>query len=842
MTSSPPPRAAGPHHGAPGEHPNGPNGPALNSVRQGGAPHDLVPSATGGSAHSPGRFGHLADLLPAWRDLPPGAPPPRPASRALRLAVARPKAVLVVVTLLMLAIGGIGAAGLGKLKTGGFDDPTSDSVRGQHALVAHFGAAQPNLVVLIEPVTGGVDSPAARTIGDSVTATLRATPGAQVVASYYPSPIPELRARSGRAALIVVNVRGDEDASARLTKKLHTALARDNGPVLVRFGGITQIDNDLNAQATKDLAKAESIAIPLTLLLLLVVFGTVVAAGLPLLIGLLSIAGTLGILGGLAAMTNVSIFSVNLATALGLGLAVDYCLLFVSRYRDELEAGRRPAGHSPEATGRMGGAPGRGGRQVEHGDVVVALDATMRTAGRTIVFSAATVATSLCCLLVFRQYFLRSFAVAAVAVVAITLIGALLALPALLVLLGERIERWPVPGRRRRTPTPLSRAGGPEKLSWLGRTAALAWRRPALCALPVLTALLAIGSPSLGVHFGVPDERPLPSGVESRQVATEIRTDFGVIDDGSVGVVATAWGRGPVADAQAAQYAARLSLVPGVDRVDSAVGSYARGARISPPGPVNARFVNGNAMWFSVLSQIPPYSSAGGKLATTIRDLPVPGGRTVLVTGQGAQLVDIIHSIGARLPWALALLAVCTLILLFLMTGSVLLPVKVLVFNLLSLSAIFGVMVWIFQEGHLSGLLGFTPSPIPVAIPVLMFCAAFGLSMDYAVFVLARIREQHLAGEPLRESVVHGIDRGGRVVSAAAAILAVSFFSTAVSGVSFIKMFGLGAGLAVLLDALVVRSLLVPAFIRVAGKWNWWAPGPLRAWHDRFGWREGSLR
>ncbi|WP_235433375.1 MMPL family transporter [Protofrankia coriariae] len=743
---------------------------------------------------------------------------PRIRSRLLRAIVTRPRTILLVTVVVTILAAIVGVGAVSRMKTGGFDDPGSDSVRGTQALLDRFGSADPNLVVLIGS-TAGVETPAVRTKGQDVTATLRREPGLQVVASYWETPVAELRGRSGDVGLIVAHVDGDQDESAEHTGRLHDLLTRAEGPtdgVTVSLGGLTQINNDINTQVTKDLARAESIAIPVTLALLLVVFGTVVAAGIPLIIGILSIIGTLGALAILATLTEVSVFAVNLTTALGLGLAIDYCLLFISRYREE----RR-----------------------RHYGTVAALDATMRSAGRTIVFSAATVAAALCCLLVFPQYFLRSFAFAGVAVVAITLVGALIILPALLLLLRGRIERWPLPWRRRSTRTKgrtRSRARSQTSgLSAVGRVAAVAWRYPARTAIPTLAVLLLLGVPFLHVTFGVPDDRVLPTSAESRQTADRLRADFAAPATGALAIIATTWGTGPAAATDTSTYASRLSAIPGVDRVDSAAGSYTAGRLSTPPTPATAaRFANGAATWFSILSRTEPYSPAGAHLAHAVRAAPVPQHHRVLVTGQAAQLLDITGSIGHHLPLALALIAIITFTVLFLLTGSVVLPLKALVFNLLSLSAVFGAMVWIFQDGHLAGPLGITPAPLPVAIPVLLFCITYGLSMDYAVFVLARIREQHDSGTTLRQAVITGLSRSGRIISAAALILAVSFFSTLVSGVSFIKLFGLGTGLAILLDALIVRPVLVPAFMRLAGDWNWWAPRPLRALHNRIGIRE----
>jgi RND superfamily putative drug exporter len=726
------------------------------------------------------------------------------AGAIVRLVTRRPK--LVLLTALLLAVLAIVFSGdvVGALKTGGFDDARSDSVRGRALLAQHFRAADPNLVVLIEKRGGRVEDADMRAVARQVTLRLAATTGVTVVGSYPNKRLSHLVNRDRDKGIVLVHVDGDEDQSAQRVASLHDELAGTTGAVRVSFGGLTQINNDINASVTADLAKAEAIAIPITLVLLLLVFGTVWAAGAPLLIGIFSILMTLGALRLLAVFTDVSVFSINMATALGLGLAVDYSLLFVSRYREQ-----------------------RG----RDDDIVTALGVTIRTAGRTILFSAATVAVALCSLLVFSQYFLRSFAYAGIAVVGATVGAALLVLPALLVLLGDRIDRWSL---WRRRPDNEGHA------AFWGRLAAYVMRRPVLTAAPVVLVLLLLALPFSHVRFGIPDDRVLPAHAESRVVADTIRGEFAGTGSGATVIVAQNWGGGRDGVARAADYAARISRITGVTRVDGMAGSFAGGAAVSGTAAPPNGFTAGDATWFSVLSDVEPYSSRGADLARAVRAVPVPAGVPVLVTGPAAQLVDITGSIGERLPLALVLIACTTVALLFLLTGSVLLPVKALLLNLLTMSAVFGVAVWIFQDGHLADLLGHTATPLAVAIPVLLFCVAFGLSMDYEVFVLSRIIERHHQGADLHTSVIEGLSRSGRVISAAAAILSVSFLAMLSSGVSFIQFFGLCASLAIILDALLVRPVLVPALMRLAGRWNWWAPRPLRALHDRLGLREYS--
>jgi putative drug exporter of the RND superfamily len=724
------------------------------------------------------------------------------ANRVLRLILRQPRAVIAAAVLFTVLAGVLGVDAVAHLKVGGYDVEQSESIRGREVLAEKFPDSNPNLVVLVDKPGGRVDDSGVTVIGRAMTRRLASSDGVILVASYWDTPVPDLRGGDGESGLILVRVTGNDNQVAKRVERLHDLMGTTGAAVRVRFGGLPQANNDMDAQAKSDLATAETIVIPLTLLLLLFVFGTVVAAGIPLLIGVFAIVGTLGALRVLAMFTDVSVFSVNLATALGLGLAVDYSLLFVSRYRDERRL--RP-------------------------DIVAALTATMRTAGRTIVFSAATVAVALSCLLVFDQYLLRSFAYTGVAVVAVTVLGATVVVPALLVLLGDRIDKWPLPGRRVR--------GGHTVGRW-GRLAAVVVRFPVAAAMPVITLLLVLGAPLLHVKFGLADERVLPSQAESRQVADQLRDQFPATAAGSLSLIAPEWKPTPAAEGELGDYAQQLSTVAGVRRVDSAAGTFAHGVGVARVGMGGTRFQAAAATWLSVRTDAEPYSARGAALARAVRALPVPGGRTVLVTGQSAQLVDVTASVAERTPLALALIFLTSLVLLFLLTGSVVLPLQAIALNLLTLVAVFGAMVWVFQDGHLASLLGFTPTTQSVVFPILVFCITFGLSMDYEVFVLARITEQHEAGMALAPAVIQGVSHSARVISAAALVLCVSFLGLATSRVSFIQFMGLGAGMAILLDAFLVRPVLVPAFMGLAGRWNWWAPAPLRALHRRFGLRE----
>ena len=371
-------------------------------------------------------------------------------------------------------------------------------------------------------------------------------------------------------------------------------------------------------------------------------------------------------------------------------------------------------------------------------------------------------------------------------------------------------------------------------------------RRPLPVALAVVAFLVLLGTPFLGVRFGLPDDRVLPPSAEGRQVAEAVRTNFATDESSALSVVAPGIGDPMAHVAEIDGYAAALSRLDGVERVDALTGSYAGGARLQGPlgagdgpavPPEGRRFAAADGTWLSVVGSVEPYSAAGEDLVAAVRGLHAPLGAQV--TGPSAQLVDTKASLFGNLPAAAAIIAVVTFAVLFLMTGSVVIPIKALILNLLSLTAIYGAMVWVFQDGHLAGVLGFTPTgTIDTSMPVLLFCIAFGLSMDYEVFLLSRIKEEYDRTGDTVASVAAGLERTGPIVTTAAALLAIVFIAFATSQVSFLKLFGIGTALAILVDATLIRALLVPAFMRLAGQANWWAPAPLRRLHARVGLRE----
>lgn len=688
----------------------------------------------------------------------------------------------------VVAAGVLGVGAFSKLQTEGFDDPESEASRAAAVLADQFGGSA-DFVFVVSADEGTVDDRDAARGGSALTDEMRDDDRLADVTSYFGTGAPSMRSTDGAHALITADA-ADEAETAEVLDDY----SGEHDGVTVLVGGPEATGEEIGATIGGDLALAESIAIPLILSLLVLAFGNLVGALVTQAVGIAAILGTFAELSILGSLTDVSIYAINLTTGLGLGLAVDYGLLMVARVREERS--RR-----------------------DHRDAVVR---AVETAGRTIVFSATTVAVALGSLLVFPQYFLRSFAYAGIGVMLITAFGAVVLLPAGLALLGDRIDRWRVPGVRG--------IRGEEAPTW-ARLARFVNRRPLLTAIPVVAGLLLMAAPLLGISFGTPDDRVLPTTAESRQAGDVLRDDFSGDGSNPIEVVTTE----TVADDDLAAYAAATSELSGVVRVDTRLGSFAGGAA-SDQGPVPApQAPDVTAERISVVTDLDTRSDGARDLVDAVRDLSGPAGAETLVGGRTAELHDNLASIGSRLPVAVVWMVATTLVILFLFTGSVVQPVRALVLNALGLSATLGAMVWVFQEGHLSEVLGFTPLPMDTSMMVLLFCVAFGLSMDYEVFVMGRIKEMRDAGLGNEEAVVRGLAHTGRIVSTAAALIAISFFAFVVSDVSFIQFFGLGTGLAILIDATIVRGILLPAGIRLLGDAAWWAPRPLAALHRRFG-------
>ncbi len=704
----------------------------------------------------------------------------------------RPMHVLITMLAFMALVGGFGSGVVDNLTSGGFEDVNSDSYKAAQRLEQEFGQKNSNLLLLITTESGTVDEPDNVVAAKSVESRLRNSDNVKNVLSYWSSGnAPSLKSKDSKQALIVGSIEGSEDEVKEHVAKISDEFTTDSG-LKVELGGTAEINRQLNEQIEKDLAQAELIAIPITLIILLFVFRSLIAALLPILIGVFAIFGSLFVLAILQLFTDVSVYALNLTTMLGLGLAIDYSLFIVSRFREQLA----------------------------HGESVdAAITHTVQKAGNTVLFSALTVAVSLAALLVFPQTFLRSFAFAGVAVAIVSAVGAIFLLPAILRLLGNNINRFHI-----------GRAVNYEQGSrFWHRMAIFVMHRPVPVATAVMALLLFLGLPFLNINLGRSDERSLPKDNPVRVVHEQLRQNFASNETGALRVVSEQSDYLTVGNIN--RYALSLSELEGVDHVQTYAGVYAQGEKISPTR--NPRQISDKGTWLTVVPNIEPVSKEGEKLARDVRAAEAPF--DVKVGGSAAVLTDLKQSITDRLPYAMLLIGVATFILLFLMFGSILVPIKALIINVLSMSAVFGILVWIFQQGHLSGLLGFTPTgSIEATMPILIFCVAFGLSMDYEVFLLSRIKEHYDQTGNNTESVAHGLEKTGGIVTAAALSISVVFFAFATSQVAVIKLVGLGLAIAVLLDAFIIRGTLVPAFMRMAGSANWWAPKSLQNLSRRF--------
>ncbi|MDJ0925437.1 MAG: MMPL family transporter [Acidimicrobiia bacterium] len=716
-------------------------------------------------------------------------------SRLSGTVVAHRRLIVVVGLIAVVAAAVFGGGVASRLTNGGLDDPKSESAIAERLLEEEFGAAEPNLIFLVD--AGDVDDPDVMSAGLELTAALAEEDGVTGVVSYWSlGGAAPLRSEDGTQALLLGRVPVDDQLADRM-EVLSEKYTKD-GVLDIEVGGSAEVFRQMQATIEADLATAEKIAFPITLVLLALVFGAVVSAGLPLVVGGFAIVGTFLVLNVLTGFTEVSIFALNLTTALGLGLGIDYSLFVVSRYREELAV---------------------------DGDAHAAARRTVTTAGRTVAFSGITVAISLAALLVFPLGFLRSFAYAGIAVVIIAALVAVIFLPAVLAMLGSRVDKIRIIRHR-------TRSEG--NTGFWHRMATFVMRRPGRIAASVTLLLALLALPFLGIELGLSDDRVLPADSSVRAVQDEIREGFGSREASALPVIAADIGALDTQTEAIGNYAAELSTVQGVARVDALTGSYVDGQLVLGATPLSERFRGDDATYLSVVPAIEPISPEGEALVLAIRDVEAPF--DVLVGGGAAQLVDTKDGLLSSLPLALGIIALVTFALLFLMFGSVLVPLKAIVLNLLSLTATFGAMVWVFQEGHLADLFGFTPTgTIEVTMPVLMFAVAFGLSMDYEVFLLSRIKEEYDRTGDNEHSVAVGLERTGRIVTAAALLLAVVLVAFGMSGVSFLKMFGFGMALAVLVDATLVRATLVPAFMKLAGRANWWAPRPLARLHERFG-------
>jgi putative drug exporter of the RND superfamily len=738
-----------------------------------------------------------------------------------RLAIAAPRRIIGVALLVFIAAAIFGIPVAKSLSPGGFQDPHSESARAINVLADKFGQSGQQMLILVT-APAGAKSAQARKVGTDLVDQLQHSPLVYNVSSAWTAPpqsAADLVSKDGKSGLIVINVKGGETYAQKNAQTLSDQFVHDRDGVTVRAGGAAMQYAQINKQNQDDLLLMEIIALPMSFLVLIWVFGGLLAAALPMALGALAVVGSMSVLRLVTFTTDVSIFALNLSTALGLALAIDYTLLIVSRYRDELAEGS------------------------ERDEALIR---TMATSGRTVLFSAVTVALSMSATVAFPMYFLKSFAYAGVATVAFVATASIVITPAAIVLLGPRLDALNV-RRLLRRPDPVHKPV--EELFWY-RSSKFVMRRWAPIGLAVIALLLLLGLPFFSVKWGFPDDRVLPRSASSHQVGDELRNGFAHDSATAVPVVVPdARGLSP---ADLDKYAADLSRVPDVSAVSAPGGTFVGGNRVGPPAAATG--LADRSAFLTVSSTAPLFSQANDTQLTRLHQVAGPAGRSVEMGGVAQVNRDSIDAVTNRLPLVLGLMAAITFVLLFLLTGSVVLPVKALVCNVLSLSAAFGALVWIFQDGHL-GALGTTPSGTLVAnMPVLLFCIAFGLSMDYEVFLISRIREYWLASGAARPakpsakqahaandaSVAQGVARTGRVITAAALVMSMSFAALIAAHVSFMRMFGLGLTLAVIADATLVRMVLVPAFMHVMGRWTWWAPEPLARLHDRFGINEGA--
>jgi trehalose monomycolate/heme transporter len=710
------------------------------------------------------------------------------------------------------AIWGTGV--FGKLTSGdNFTPSASQSQREANVADQAFGRNDADVVVLYRSAAMTVTDPRYR---QAVTTALQALPRADVAKTetYWSAGDASLVSTDRHSTYAVLQLQGADDAARQQSyKAIENDLSVQPGDgVTARVGGNVAMEVAITNEVTSNIGKAEAFSMPVLLILLLVIFGSLAAASLPLAIGGLAILGSFTVLRLLTLGTSVSIYSINITTILGLGLGIDYGLFMVTRFREEL---RRQTPQAPGGT--TSPIPPEAMRPI----VEQAVARTVATAGRTVAVSGITVAVALTSLMLFPIVFLRSMGYGGVATVAVDMIAALTVLPALLAVLGHRVNSLRI--RRSVGRPPKNETSG----AWY-RLAHSVMRRPAVYVGVIVIALLALGAPFLRISWGGVDARSLPPGSVVRQVSEALDSEFPVNSTAPIEAVVTlphASAAAPAAEQAAlAGYLHRIDAIPGVT-----------GARITGD--------NAGVVRVDIGYQPPTISPAARQIVAEVRGLAPPAGATVLVGGQTAQQVDELSSLGATLPWMALLVGLATIVLLFLAFGSVVLPLKAIVMNVLSLSATFGVIVWIFQWGHLSGLLQFTPTgSIDPTMPILLLAIVFGLSMDYEVFLLSRIRELYDVTGDNTAAIAGGLQRTGGLITSLAGLLIIVVGAFSASGIQFIKLLGVGMIVALLVDASVVRVLLVPATMRLLGRANWWAPGPLRRLYARYGITEGEHR
>jgi trehalose monomycolate/heme transporter len=713
----------------------------------------------------------------------------------------------------ILAMGLFGVGLFGHLSDGGFADPSSQSTQGDNLLTAQLGGVTPDVILLLHSQTLLATDPAFASAATQLQNTLLTQHQIATVQSYYTTHDAHFLSHDGHATFLAVQLAGTDQTVK--DQEYQAVLPVFTSPTLqVQVGGTEAVNAAITSQASADLSHAETLTFPLVGILLILVFGSLVAASLPLVIGGVSILGAFAFLRILTGITPISVFALNVVTVLGLGLAIDYALFIVTRFREEVIA---TDGGTREALAR-----------------------TMATAGRTILFSGLTVSVSLLGLLLFPEDFLRSMGLGAIGAVLVAMLAALTILPALLAILGARINTLSLQRLFRRsapTSTPSEAHGVWYRLSH----AVMRWPIPV--AAVVLAILVTLGTPFLHAHFSTPDYRVLPPGQAARVVAEQISADFPGQGQAEIDIAVRTTGGALLPNnlASLENYVRQITALPHVLAVQSLVtvdptltlaeyqAGYANPSDNPALAAVAQQLAAGDTTKVIVALDAPDFSAAAEQAVRQIRALPTNAGIRPLVGGETAYQMDLFSNLRATLPFALAVIAGAILLLLFLMTGSVVMPIKAVLLNTLSLTATFGALVWIFQDGHLVHVLGFqSQSSIDGTQAILIFALAFGLSMDYEVFLLSRIKEQYDVTDQTREAVATGLQRTGWLISSAALVLAVVLIAFSTARLSFIQQIGVGLAIAVLMDATLVRGLLVPAMMRLLGRWNWWAPAPLR--------------
>ncbi len=662
----------------------------------------------------------------------------------------------------------------------GAKDPDTESIQVDDDLQA-AGYRSASVVVLVEGLE--VTTPTGQRRLAALQEKISADSAVKGSTGWLQTRSDDFVSRDGEATYLAVTLKATEDGQLQDdAEHLASLLADEPG---VKVGGSALSQKQVNDQIEEDLRRAELLVFPLLFLLSLLFFRSLIASALPLLIGAIAIVGTWLMLRAVNEAVSISVFALNLTIGLGLGLAIDYSLFIVSRFREEIE--------------KYGA-----GRQ--------ALIRTLQTAGRTVLFSSITVAAALASLIVFPQRFLYSMGIGGSLVALFAALISLTVLPAILAVLGERVNSLAPKFLQRRT----AKEASTDTNGFWYRLAKWEMLRPVMVAGGCTLLLLFLASPFLNIKFGDVDAQVLPKDASARQVDDFIRAEFPPYRDTPVRVVVSG------GEAATAAVAAQVRALPDV-------------AVVYPPQPVGSA-----GSLIEAIARYPSTDDRSADLVHEIRDLPEPPGAEVRVTGASARFVDFQKSLLEHLPIAAAIIIVSTLLVLFLMTGSVVLPLKQLLLNVLNLAAVFGILVWIFQDGNLEGLLDFeSQGNIEQTIPILLFAVSFGLSTDYGVFLFSRIKEARDEGATDGDAVAIGLERTGRIITSAALLFAIAIGAFATSQIIFIKLNGVGGALSVLIDATIIRALLVPSLMALLGQWNWWSPRWLRRIYWRFGLSDG---